>query len=430
MINFRQRGFAALFITILIMVVVFGIAVSISILTLGQQKIARNIVKSSQAYYLAEAGIEDALWRLKKDSNQSGFSYTLSVGNNSTNIEISDIIGDSRTITSEGDVKDRVRKIQVVYQVSTDEISFHYGAQIGDGGMEMGNNSRIKGNVFSNGSVTGIGGKGYIDDTIKVAYNGNKIEGLEIGKDAYVHTCVDSNIVDTLHYVLGGSYGSCTYGAEDNLGPNQIEPESLPIPQSQIDDWKNDAALGGIEPPGGGDYEVLGGDTVYLGPAKIEGNLIINNNAILILTGTIWVSDITGGGNITANNGATIKLDPDAYGPTSGVIIADGKIDVLNGAELQGSGQEGSYLMLLSTSSNLNFDNPAIDIRNTARGALFYTNTGLIRLRNNMEVRGATGYKIYLDNGAVIEYESGLEDTYFTSGPGGSWEVASWKEIE
>lgn len=424
-----QKGFAAFYITILIMAVVFGIAVSISILTLSEQKILRNIVKSNQSYYTAEAGIEDILLRLVNDLNWSS-SYTLVVENDLTSIEVSDIIGGSRVITSEGNVKDRIKKIQVVYQITAEQVSFYYGAQVGDGGMDMENNSRVKGNVFSNGSVTGIGGRGYIDNTIKVAYNGNKIEGLEIGQDAYAHTCVDSNIGGTLNYVSGGSYGSCTYGAENNLGPSQIDPESLPISQNQIDDWKNDAEAGGIEPLIGGDYEIPIGDIVYLGPAKIEGDLIINNNATLILTGIIWVDNITGGGNITVNNGATIRLDQAIYGSISGVIVADGKINILNGAKLQGSGQEESYLMLLSTNSSLDLNDPAIDVKNTAEGAIFYTNNGLIRLRNNMNIRGATGYKIHLDNGAVIEYESGLENASFTSGPGGGWAVVSWKEIE
>jgi hypothetical protein len=47
-----------------------------------------------------------------------------------------------------------------------------------------------------------------------------------------------------------------------------------------------------------------------------------------------------------------------------------------------------------------------------------------------MKIREATGYKLYLDNNAEIEYEVGLEDTTFSSGPSGGWDVVSWEEIE
>jgi hypothetical protein len=69
-------------------------------------------------------------------------------------------------------------------------------------------------------------------------------------------------------------------------------------------------------------------------------------------------------------------------------------------------------------------------VNNNAAGAIFYTSNGLILLSNNMLAREVTGYKIQIDNNAVIEYESGLESSIFSSGPGGSWIVENWKETE
>ncbi|PIW35237.1 MAG: hypothetical protein COW25_00560, partial [Candidatus Nealsonbacteria bacterium CG15_BIG_FIL_POST_REV_8_21_14_020_37_12] len=78
----NQKGFAAFYITLLIMAVILGIAGSIFISTWGEQKISGNIVKSSQAYYIAEAGIEDALFRLSKNPEwvrNTGITYQLKV---------------------------------------------------------------------------------------------------------------------------------------------------------------------------------------------------------------------------------------------------------------------------------------------------------------------------------------------------------------
>jgi len=420
----NQKGIAVFYLTILILAVVFALAVSISILTYGEQKISRNIVKSSQAYYAAEAGIEDALLRLVKNKKWSS-SYTFQMGNATTTITISNILGGARTITAEGNALERIRKVQAVYKISTNAVSFYYGAQVGEGGMAMGNNSRIRGNIYSNGSVIPAkgGDKGFIDDTIIVAINGNRIEGLQVGKDAKAHTCKDSTIVRILTYVSGGSIQNCTAGETINTQPNEILAKDLPIPQSQIDKWKNEAEGGGII---SGDYTISGKITQDLGPKKITGNLLVDNNATLNITGTIWVV-----GNFRIDNGSTIKLDLNSYGSNSGVIVVDGKIKVRPNTYLRGSGEEGSYLMLLSTNPEvLDTANPAIDVDNNTDAAIFYTTQGLIVLRNKIQAREVTGYKIFLDNNAEILYEAGLEETTFSSGPGGSWEVASWKEIE
>lgn len=430
-----SKGFAALFITILVLVVLFGIAISIAVLTFGEQKISSNIIKSSQAYYAAEAGIEDALLRLSRRMDWSS-PYSLNVDGNLSNIEISDIIGGTVTITSKGNAGNRIRKVEAIYAIDATTISFHYGAHVGRGGMIMEPNSKVIGNVFSNGSVgcpdpLGIA---FVTNSLIVARNGQKIERLEIGDpdpatpidEARVHTCVDCLIHGILSYVSGGSAIGCVADVEVKTLPFEIEVRELPVSDVQIQDWKDDASCNN-DPAciSVGDYIIPGGTVEILGPLKIVGNLSIGNNAILKMTGTIHVT-----GNITINQNAIIELEPSYYSSLSGVMIADGKIGVENNAVIQGSGLPGSYTMLLSTDSSLDESDPAIYIRNSAEGAIFYTTVGIMRLRNNMKIREATGYKIYLDNNAEIEYETGLEDVNFTSGPGGSWKAVSWREIE
>jgi hypothetical protein len=414
-----QKGFVALYLTILVLALVFGIVVSTSLLTLNQQKILRNITRSTQSYYLAEAGIEDALLRLKKKMNFSS-PYSFKLGNGTTTVEIPDIIGGSRTITSKGNISNTIKKIQVVYAISKQKVSFYYGAQVGAGGLIMGNGSKVLGNVYSNGSV--IGG-GMIQNSIIVAGNGNRIEGITVGEDATVFTCKNSIINGNLTYVSGGSVQNCQVKGSISIRPNEIPPRDLPISQSQIDKWKGEAANGGVTTT---DISISG--TKILGPIQIgtssnPKNLTVQNGATLIVKGTIYVT-----GNITFSNGSTIKLDS-SYGSLSGVIISDGVITVENNVIISGSGQPGSYVLILSTKSDT--INPVIDIRNNSAGsAIYYANSGLIYLKNNMVAREVTGYKIQIENNAEIQYESGLEEANFSSGPGGSWEIVSWREIE
>jgi Tfp pilus assembly protein PilX len=436
MLNIKnnQKGFAVFFITILILAVMFGIGVSITILTLGEQNISRNIIKSSQSYYMAEAGVEDALLKLSNNSEwvkESGTSYVLEVGDATTTITVSGIIGGSRTIISEGNMENRVRKIGVSYEVSTERVSFYYGAQIDEGGMIMYNNSKIEGNIFSNGSVIlsgADGDKGIIAGEVIVSSTStagnNRIKGLKIGEesgaDVFAYSCESCSIGGKL-YLSGGTAVDCE--AEGGIASSEaIAKKPLPITQEQIDKWKTEASSSETWV---GDYEIAGKETESFGPRKIEGSLTIGIKGTLIMKGTIWVT-----GTTTINNKAVVKLDPEDYGSRSGVLIVDGRIIVENGAILEGSDQKGSYLMLLSTNPSLLEEGPAIDVKNNALAAIFYTTRGLITLGNNMEVREITGYKILLQPNATIKYETGLIDTLFTSGPGGSWEVTSWKETE
>ncbi len=418
-------GFTIVFSVFLILVIGIVIVLSSGYVGLNDIRIARNNIYSLKAYYVAESGIEDSLLRLRKGMNIAQ-NNSLTVDDGNATIEISNPIGGSRTVTSTGNKSGRFRKVRVNYTITTDSISFYYGVQVGEGGMGMGNNARIKGNVFSNGSVISSTNKGYIDNSIIVAGNGNKISGLIIGGDAFAHTCESSVISGNLTYVAGGSVVNCTAGGTTNIRPNQINPMDMPIPLSAIDKWKNEAKAGGIIP----NDVTYSGVSGSLGPVQVgtltePKNLTVTNNAQLKITGTVFVT-----GNILFDNNAIIELDKNAYGAFSGIIIANGLIVSRNNAIMRGTGEEGSYILLLSTSSSLSEASPAISISNNAYGAIFYTTSGLIFLNNNMKAREITGYKIKINNNAEVEYESGLENAVFSSGPGGSWKVTEWREIE
>jgi len=412
-----KNGFAALYLTVLILAVIIAISVSISILTFSQQKISRNITKSSQAYYAAEAGIEDALLRLIKNLNWSS-PYTLSVDNGTSTIEISDIVGGSRTITSEGNVAERRRKIQVAYEISSEKTSFYYGAQVGEGGIEMQDTAKIQGNVFSNGSVINLSGNPQITDTVKIAKTGNKLTAMKVGGDAYVDTCENSEITGNL---ICATSTNCTASEILPLS-GEIATSSLPISEEQISEWKTEAASGGII---AGNYLLAGQQQDFLGPKKIEGNMTIQDNAKLFVTGTIWVT-----GTITIQNGAEVRLDQSSYGSLSGVVIADGKITIQDNAVVSGTGQAGSYLMLLSTLDSIVTGDVAIVVQNTPEVDIVYASKGRIQLQDSIELREICGWGLKLQNNATVIYESGLADVSFTTGPAGSWEVTDWKEIE
>jgi hypothetical protein len=189
----------------------------------------------------------------------------------------------------------------------------------------------------------------------------------------------------------------------------------LPISQSQIDSWKNEAAAVRVIT---GNVILSNSQTKILGPVKITGSLILGNKSTLIITGTIYVQ-----GNIIFGNNDIVKLDS-SYGSSGGIIISDGIIGAGNGSSLTGSGQAGSYLLLIST----NTSDSAITVGNNALGAAFYAISGGIQLPNNVSVLEATGRKLFLGNNAEIQSSSGVVNIFFSSGPAAGWKVKSWSE--
>ena len=282
----------------------------------------------------------------------------------------------------------------------------------------------MNGNVFSNGNVIGENGS-RITGTVQIAGPGKILDNVDIGTvgiggDAYVDICQNSGsgtrIEGDLHT---NSAGPCVVVGSTTSSGLPIAPIPLPILDSQIDAWKLDAD-DGFPLVNITVTDTLPGVDLSLGPKKITGELIVDNNATLEVTGTLWVV-----GKVTIKNGAVVQLNP-GYGTSSGMIISNDIVLLDNNSVSKGSGQAGSYLMYISTSTS----SQAIESKNNAKADILYTNTGTIKVDNNAGLREVVGYRMHLLNNAVITYESGLANSAFTSGPGGGWVVTSWKEIE
>lgn len=421
----NQAGMASFIVAMTILSLGLIIILGLTFLVTNQHKIATNSLKSKKAYAAAEAGIEDALLRIRKGLTIPAASYNINADNSQAVVDISNAIGGSRTITSQGQNDNVFRRLEVIQSLNGEQIQFFFGAQVDAGGILMNNVSTIDGNVFSNGNITaGVGSGQSITGDVIIANNGNKIEGITVddgdpannNNNVQVHTCKDSTIAGTLTYVSGGSVINCTAGGGVNVSPNQIDPEPLPISDSQINNWKAVAAINTYA----GDYALSGTETASLGPLKIEGNLTLNNSAILTLTGTLWVT-----GNIDFNQSVIVQLNSGSYGEASGVIVADGTVDLDNSVVIQGTGQPGSYLLLLST----NPANPAMSISNSAAAGVFYASNGFINIQNNVFLREVTAYGLTLGNNVTIQYDIGMANLFFSSGPGGGWKIENWQEI-
>ena len=159
----QERGFATIVgvIAVLSLSLIFGGGFLYA--TISSTRSLTNEINSEQGYYASEAGIEDAIYRIKNGKN-IGTETVITVGSAVATTTIA-TVGQTKTITAEGALANAARKVQTELTVSADETDFYYGVQVGEGGVEMDQNSTITGSIYSNGNVTGLSGARITGDT-------------------------------------------------------------------------------------------------------------------------------------------------------------------------------------------------------------------------------------------------------------------------
>src|SRR4030042_2834379 len=105
-------------------------------------KLERQNVMRAQALQLAEAGIDQAAYKLNHDVDYAGENNT-ALGNGSFSVSIADIDSDHKRVTSTGVVsfhgQTATRTIKATLAISDTIVSFRYGVQAGNGGFTMDN---------------------------------------------------------------------------------------------------------------------------------------------------------------------------------------------------------------------------------------------------------------------------------------------------
>lgn len=416
----NEKGQMALVTVVTILAAGVVLVVALGILTFNEIKKINNVEKSLQSYYAAEAGVEDSLLRIRNNMNYPNpGSYTLSVGQGSTTVDISGPLV-NLTITSKGDVNKRFRKLAVnlVATPSSSGASFNFAVQVGEGGLVMANNSGINGNVYVNAGILAQNSAFVTGGATAVT----TIDNLDITDDGWANT-IDNSTVGGIKYCQNTN-DSPACDTSKGADPT-IEP--FPLTAAEIAQWKADAAAGGTcGPPkcdSSGDYVLSIGESDSLGPIKIDGDFLMDNTAILTVTGAIWVT-----GNTDFKNGSTTQLHS-SFGSDSGVIVSDAdKIIVDNGASIQGTSDPESFLMILSDKNSLS--DVVLELSNDSSGAIYYAATGRILVKNFAVGAAIYGYGVDLDNDATITYVTGLANPNFSSGPGGTFVINSWQEVQ
>lgn len=609
----HEKGAASLITVVAILSASLLLIGFLSISFSDSKKIINNKVQSQKTFYTSEAGLEDNIYRIKNQKNYTA-SNNLPIDTGETNITIASS-GSTKTITSEGLFGSIYRKLQAVVSITTSEVSFHYGVQVGAGGLQSKNGVTVQGNMYSNGPIVNESGTGIItgdafvatamalddswiiqnnetlfgeqnlnpnvfdvaqsfvpdttgtlaqidlylkknsnpgDITVRIlsdssgspsktvvasatlnaslvttSYgwvgvtfptlptltagttywamldtadgsnkywywgkdsnqgNGNgvskvstnwnaatpvwttdvgdfnfktwfgtginSIDNFTVYGNVHANTITNTKICGDAYYqtidTASGNFlasptnPTCSNPLTPGTGyPGSADPavQGMPVSSGNITQWKNDALAGGTFSDAA---HCTPTDGAILGPAHLNCDFTVTTGKTITITGPIWVE-----GNILLDNNVVLVLDP-SFGATSTVILADypadttlkGTIRTTNGVAICGSAgydsvanqcnpSGGSYIMLLSTYSGT--ANKAIKIEQNVDGGIFYAAYGSAEIENNASVKEIIAYKLELENNVTIVYESGLANANFSSGPGASWQINDWKEIE
>ena len=407
----NQSGYATFIVTFFLFILIF-LSFAFLNFVFGSHRAAQAIQNSLSAKYLVEAGLERTIWQLNQDESYAGETET-NFGAGQLTVTLSDVNGNSKQIISRAavpsfdDPKAIVREVKATAAIDRTLVAFNYGVHVGQGGLTMSNNAIIEGNIYANGTIVGSSGNIVTGGAVSADQNG-LIDSITSTVDMRANTLRNCTVGGNATY---NTTSSCTFnGTETVMGGNYPPVVPFPLTDQQIIDWKAEAEAGGVTT---GNVTISTGTS--LGPQKIVGNLTVGNGQTLTLTGRVWVT-----GDFLMDNNSVLEIDP-SYLDNSEVLMVDGSAGLNNNSRIDGSGTEGSYIILIVDSNKLTNGDPAVRVSNNANTALFYARNGLVYIANNAHLSGVTAYKVHMNNNAVLIYDFGLADTSFSSGPGAAW---------
>jgi hypothetical protein len=269
------------------------------------------------------------------------------------------------------------------------------------------------------GNTTPAGLDGYF--IVNLGGGTSMIGGNSYTTGAYVGTTTsDETWAHTVTGVTASGTIYCQTATFTNKSCNTTRadptPQSMPLSDNNIDDWKTEAAAGGVY---AGNYTV-GFAGATFGPKHITGDLTVSGGGTLIVSGTLWID-----GNINLSGGGKVQLAA-SYGANSGVIVNDGYVSLTGGTNFAGSGTAGSYPFLITTSACPAAPgcagNDAIYLSGGAGTVALVAQNGNVHINGGSSLKAVTGKQITMDGGATLIYDAGLISENFSSGPGGSWQ--------
>lgn len=110
-------------------------------------------LNSKKSFFLAESGSEDAIYRIMKDQ-QIDSNEVITLDSNTVTTSITSDGNGGMQILSLGDVLTYQRQVSIKLATNVG-VSFNYGVQVGQGGINLLGSGTVNGNIYANGPITG-----------------------------------------------------------------------------------------------------------------------------------------------------------------------------------------------------------------------------------------------------------------------------------
>lgn len=159
-----KRGQAILITVFFFAIISFVITAGATYSVAKEVRFVGNYFNSSNGYLFAEAGLEDIIYRLKNNMEHEA-SETIIDNTVTTVTTVTDVAPQQKEIISTATAAGTLRKIKikVIAGVGT---SFSYGVQTSGGGIELGGNAVINGNVYAALNILGSNGSKIVGTAI------------------------------------------------------------------------------------------------------------------------------------------------------------------------------------------------------------------------------------------------------------------------
>lgn len=156
----KQKGQILVISTLFLSVIVLLVAV-LAGLIIGNNYTIQKRYQQKVAFNLAEAGLDKALQQLNINPVFSG--EILDWSNGTIETAVVTISSKLKQVESIGYYPNKTnakttKKVRTQIELNTSDVAFHYGVQVGLGGLEMKNNAAITGNIYSDGNINGSAG--------------------------------------------------------------------------------------------------------------------------------------------------------------------------------------------------------------------------------------------------------------------------------
>lgn len=291
----RKKGVTLLIVIVFMLVVVITIA-SFMHMWFSEISIARQQNNSTRAFYVAEGGLEDVIYKLKNepDYRDNPTTVTGSIGGGDFSVGVIKN-GDIYTLTSAGTLNNATRTITILVTLSPLwHDAFDYAIFGNSSNLELKTGTTVTGNVFQNGDIilrpySTV--SGYVD------YTGM----LEVGE-----------------------------GASYNTRPL---PDPVPaFPALDLTYYSDEIATAASSGSGDKGYSSLdlSGGTLY-----VSGNLVINEGGNITGPGTLVVAcdaelktGVTVGEDITIITGKVMTMNSGCAINANSVIYAGEKVEL------------------------------------------------------------------------------------------------------